>query len=545
MGWIRDLEMVLLNRSLGREVERLRSTWGQQVDLGVKTHDPLATLATAAMASQPPQPHVRPPVRPPSASSWEGNEAYPYPTPDLPQDQHMPQAQYWQEDRKRKRHEGHFPVRPHGPPHHHQAEVLPPIRMSQSLPPLHAQHIQPILAPRDSTARPTPSTASHSHSIGSSQSLSQYHYEGSSPKRLQISNLLSPAAPASPTMHSVDVISEGDRRWSSGDLSVIDHSLSYPDLARRNSGEQGRHSVTSLTGWSFPPHTSLSSSSSSHYPPSIPPSIPSSVHYAPSYTPTHPRHSISADQIVAPYGTSPYSTLPETFTRGIHQGYPTFAHPPIDDSHLLPAPSIPLDVNVPRIDLHPAILACRSLLLSLLPTPLPFRLPPLPPLEPAHQKLLLLALTALVPQADQSMFHQRQLKFIPAEDAKRLLQYQSEPTTADARLILFPIAIMRAKIVQALQTGREPDITRFINDTLCHARIFGATLDPDAWEMPTEYWDVWESWIPRGKAYCHSLSKWRRRDGHRGASVLEMILGMEKDHSRRTDPVGKPPNWTF
>jgi hypothetical protein len=159
--------------------------------------------------------------------------------------------------------------------------------------------------------------------------------------------------------------------------------------------------------------------------------------------------------------------------------------------------------------------------------------------------LLLLALTVLVPTADQAMFHQRQLKFIPAHDAKRLLQYQSDPAKADARLVLFPIAIMRAKIVQAVMEGRNPDVSRFVNDTLSQARIFGATLDPDAWEMPAEYWDRWETWIPRGKAYCHSLSKWRRRDGHRGSSVMEMILGLETKHARRTDPVGKPPNWTF
>lgn len=145
---------------------------------------------------------------------------------------------------------------------------------------------------------------------------------------------------------------------------------------------------------------------------------------------------------------------------------------------------------------------------------------------------------------DQPIFHQRQLKFIPAEDAKRLLQYQSDPN-ADTRLVLFPIAIMRAKAVQAIMDGRDMDVTAFINETLADARIFGATLDPDAWEMSVGYWDVWEGWIPRGKAYCHSLSKWRRRDGHTGSSVLEMILGLEGEHARRSDPVGKPPNWTF
>ena len=197
-------------------------------------------------------------------------------------------------------------------------------------------------------------------------------------------------------------------------------------------------------------------------------------------------------------------------------------------------------------DTHPATLASREVLHAILPAPLPIPLPQLPTLDAWQQRLLLLALTALVPEKDQAMYHQRQLKFLPAEDAKRLLQYQADPT-ADPRLVLFPIAILRAKFVQALQDGElgEDDITHFVNDTLSSARIYGATLDPDAWELPPRYWDKWEKWVPRGRAYCHSLCGWRRRDGHGGSGVAEMVLGLEAGGSRRRDPVGKPPNWTF
>lgn len=158
--------------------------------------------------------------------------------------------------------------------------------------------------------------------------------------------------------------------------------------------------------------------------------------------------------------------------------------------------------------------------------------------------MILLALTALVPPGDQLLFYQRQLRFIPAEDAKRILQYQSDPHS-DPRLILFPIAIMRAKAAQALMTGRPLDVTRFIDVILSHARIFGATLDPDAWELGDAYWDSWQGLVPRGRAYCRSLHAWRRRDGHVGSTVAEMILGVEPPNGRRKDPVGKPPNWSF
>jgi type IV secretory pathway TrbD component len=80
------------------------------------------------------------------------------------------------------------------------------------------------------------------------------------------------------------------------------------------------------------------------------------------------------------------------------------------------------------------------------------------------------------------MFHRRQLRFIPAEDAKRLLQYQADPAS-DARLVVVPIAIMRARAVQALMAGRDMDIMALVNHMLASAHIFVATLNPNAWEM--------------------------------------------------------------
>lgn len=527
---------MLYAHALGKDVEQLRRIWNG--DSQNKANDPLSTLATAAVASQPAQPQPHPQHRPPSpvqastTMSWSSQDAPPYPTPNLPFDQQMPPGPSWAEERKRKRQDEHpAPVRPQQPTYPHRSETTPVFTSHPStLAPMQDPSHRPPLTHATYAARPPMQHAQTSSTYTSS-------HDAMSPNRLHISNLVSPAMPGS-SRQSFDTDMESERRWSSGDVSVIDHSLSYLDPTRRLSGEQGRAVVPSLTGWSFP-----SSTSTSLAPPTIY-SQPS--HYTPSYASSLPGQSTSAAQIVAPYASSAYTSFPETFTQGIHQSYPTFAHPTIDHNPApLPPPPIPLDLNVPRMDIHPAILACRSLLLSILPSPLPYPLPRLPPLEPAQQKLLLLALTALVPVGDQAMFHQRQLKFIPAGDAKRLLQYQSDPSTADARLILFPIAIMRAKIVKALQQDKHPDITRFINDTISSARIYGATLDPDAWEMPGEYWEEWEEWIPRGRAYCHSLSKWRRRDGHMGSSFLEMILGTEKEHARRTDPVGRPPNWTF
>ena len=242
------------------------------------------------------------------------------------------------------------------------------------------------------------------------------------------------------------------------------------------------------------------------------------------------------------------STTISNYRHHDRSGYPdqlttTSSFDPRSDPRLrISSSQVPLEVIPPST--HPSVLAARSLLLALLPSPLPLPLPPLPALEPTHQRLVLLALTNLVPKHTQQLFHKRQLRFLPAEDAKVLLQYQSDPS-ADPRLILFPIAILRAKIVRSQWENKTFDVTTFINDTLSSAKIYGQALDPDAWEMPDGYWDTWAKWFTRGREYCHSLCEWRRRDGHGGSSVMGMLLGLEKENGRRVDPVGKPPDWSF
>ena len=201
------------------------------------------------------------------------------------------------------------------------------------------------------------------------------------------------------------------------------------------------------------------------------------------------------------------------------------------------------DITTPSI--HPSIITARSLLLSILPSPLPYSIPSLPTnILPAHQQILLIAISNLSPSMISQHFTSLQLKQLPPAESKILLEYQSSPD-ADLRLVLLPIAILRARIVQAQHKGLQFDITRFITSTLSQAKIFGIPLDPDAWEMPENYWDEWEHWFPRGREYCDSFSKWRRRDGHVGCTVVEMILGLEPPNSRRNDAIGRPPGLTF
>ena len=208
------------------------------------------------------------------------------------------------------------------------------------------------------------------------------------------------------------------------------------------------------------------------------------------------------------------------------------SHPFDHHSHLTSAP------------LHPSITTARIMLLSLFPAPLPFPLPPLPELTPAQQQVILVALCHLTPPHIAETLRARQLRSLPDSLAKLLLEYQSSDSS-DLRLVLFPVTIIRVTIVGFLKQGLPFDFTRFVQDTLSTSRLFGVPLDPDAWEMSEEFWEQWEGWIKGGRQYCGSLNAWRRRDGHSGSTVVEMILGMEGDMSRRSDAVGKPPGWSF
>lgn len=503
-GWVSDLESTLIRHNLGYEMDAIRHRWTMDTSMGTSTRprrvtepifDPLGTLANAAVSRGPPQPSV---IRPRGSF-----DSYPYPGPAPSLFTSQPQEHLGQ---KRKR-QPSYPIHP---------ATLPPInqpRMEQprlTRAPTHSalqEHFPPEwTGPRPSTA---PQTA-------------PYELTEASPRTIRISDLLSPlpvsdvtnvdnhralqvtpvsAYPMEPTFSqdsNPGLAPEFDRR-SSGAISVI---TPFP----RNEDHR-------LTG----AHSSFDSLMLSK--PYLGPVIPS----YPS-TSTH-----GVDSLPSP-------PWPQASVEHTAVAFPATDHPGCDP------PNVPLGLDAPRV--HPSVYTARQILLSLLPSPLPFPLPPLPPLDPSLQRLLLVALTNLVPPQHQAMFHQRQLKYLPAQDAKVLLEYQAQPET-DARLILLPVAILRAKIVKRLSDGLDFDISSFVNDTLSKARLFGSTLDPDAWEMPDDFWDDWEDYFAKGRSYCASLSKWRRKDGHSGSTVMEMILGVEGEMSRREEPLGKPPNWTF
>lgn len=207
-----------------------------------------------------------------------------------------------------------------------------------------------------------------------------------------------------------------------------------------------------------------------------------------------------------------------------------------------PSDPPPSYLHVTHLYPHSSVLTARSLLLGLYPNPLPFPIPPLPALTPQHQQILLVALSNLSPPHVAEHFRSRQLRTLPATDAKIILEYQSSPF-ADPRLVLFPIAILRARVIAYLKKGMPIDVSDFISHTLRLARVFGDPLDPDAWEMPDPFWDTWEQWFPGGREYCGSLKSWRRREGHVGSTVEEMILGIEGENGRMKEEVGKPPGW--
>lgn len=39
------------------------------------------------------------------------------------------------------------------------------------------------------------------------------------------------------------------------------------------------------------------------------------------------------------------------------------------------------------------------------------------------------------------------------------------------------------------------------------------------------------------------MSGWRRRHGHTGSNIVEILLGLEGEHSRMTELIGRPPEW--
>lgn len=194
---------------------------------------------------------------------------------------------------------------------------------------------------------------------------------------------------------------------------------------------------------------------------------------------------------------------------------------------------------------HPAILTARNLLRSLLADQAgtPISLCTLPALTKSHQTIILNALQHLSPKEFQNKIQIEQIKAIPETLLRQIMLYQLNPH-ADLRLILIPIVILKARIIQYQSEGLPFDLTAFVTHVIADARIFGDPSDPDAWEFSDTFWDVWSGWFRTGKAVCHSLAHWRRRYGNKGSSLIEIIMGLEEENARmKNELIGKPEGW--
>ena len=247
-AWVRDLESALFAHGHSHDVNHLRRVWSAHTD-------PLATLANAAAvttfggASNFAQPSRRSSA---ASTSYGGVDGNPYPTPTLPWDQQMPPAWGGVDDRKRKRDSFEFmpPLPAPEPPHAHRHDTLPPIHSDgpashrPALPPFPQYPAgpaeRPTSAPHVPPAGPASSSSSRSRSFpaplepsASTSRRGSEHSAPVSPHHLRISDLLSPARddpqwtePRSSFDSQAELDIESERRWSAGDLSVIDYSLS-------------------------------------------------------------------------------------------------------------------------------------------------------------------------------------------------------------------------------------------------------------------------------------------------------------------------------
>ena len=161
-------------------------------------------------------------------------------------------------------------------------------------------------------------------------------------------------------------------------------------------------------------------------------------------------------------------------------------------------------------------------------------------LEPVQQRILLSALSQLGNPNLRNEIARQQIDTLPPGFVKVLLQYQLDPTH-DLRLMLMPIAILRARVIQFGKQGLDCDLTKFITHVLADARVFGDVGDADSWELSQPFWDVWEGWFPVARRFCSSLQAHRRRYGHPGSTPLEIIMGTEQAGARMAGRVGKPP----
>ncbi|WVF69477.1 hypothetical protein IAT40_004254 [Kwoniella sp. CBS 6097] len=606
-GWVHDLESALFRNGLAGEVETLRRIWADrdpvkgsrgsvsrppppgpihshpQVMTPTQSHaqppaDPLSTLARAAASSVPgssagPRPPMldgadrrasyssqggsdrRPNLPRPSSFSSRGFEN-PYPTPDLGWGSQMNEWMHQPDHEKKRKRDSMSEYLPSGRPAVHpmsgrmsesNVNTLPPIQPhSQSSPSL-----RPLSAPYTSQPPPPLSAVATASTSASASNVS--------PKSIRISDLLSPRpsfvtepqlTSASTSFSGSEYLPEArhlidhrasrgegwSRRSSTGDLSVnTPNSPSrqrpgdeHPParVERSSTTERKWHETTSLQalqeGWSGSGGAGIGCQASAGFPTRL---AQDATHH---------------QGIVVSYGDwqslSPLTPQSQGSVTGRWTG---IAHSPPE-------------IGVIPLSPHPSVYTARILLLSLLSQPIdPYNPPDLPLLMGSQQQIILTALCNLSPPHVAEEFRAGQLRDLSPDDAKVLLEYQSS-FNSDVRLVLFPIAILRAAVIRVSRSDPSFDLTAFVSSTLSEAVVYGDPLDPDAWEMPETFWDKWERYFPLGREYCASIADWRRRDGHTGSSVVEMIIGTENAslamggvEKRRKDRVGKPPGWKF
>ncbi|OCF38264.1 hypothetical protein I317_07978 [Kwoniella heveanensis CBS 569] len=612
--WIHDLETALFRNGLAGEVETLRRIWADRDTAkgprgSISLPPPPQTQTQTQTPNHPPsqgltpiQPHGQPPVdalstlaraavssvpgssseaRRPSLSNTDRRASYssqggsdrrpnlsrpssfssrgfenPYPTPDLGWGSQMNEWMHQPDHEKKRKRDSMSEFMPSGRPTVHpmagrmsesNVNTLPPIQpYSQSSPSL-----RPLSAPYTSQPPPPLSAIPGSSATASASNVS--------PKSIRISDLLSPRPSfvTEPQLLSATTSFSGSEHIPDGRY-MIDRQVSRDDgWSRRGSKAESSVNTPKSDSWlglgeDHPPARIDQSSALERR------SCEASTFevlqggwYGPRGAGVDGARAITRFQtgitqdathdksLVIPYvdgqPISPLTPQSQGSSAGRWTGDP---HTPPEIGVTFPTP-------------HPAVYTARVLLHSLLPQPIdPYNPPDLPWLSVSQQQIILTALSNLSPSHVAEDFRGWQLRGLSPDDAKVLLEYQSS-LHSDVRVVLFPIAVLRAAVIRVVQSNPTFDLTTFISSTLTEARVYGDPLDPDAWEMPGTYWDKWEVYFPPGRAYCHSIAEWRRRDGHTGSSVVEMILGTENAYlevgieKRRKDRVGKPPGWKF
>ncbi|KAK6903385.1 hypothetical protein I203_106888 [Kwoniella mangroviensis CBS 8507] len=520
---------------------------------GPPSADPLSTLARAA-SSMPPgsepasgYPEARMSYPPPSARETRPTLPRPtsfsrppfenpYPTPELQWGSQMnewvqaPPLASSESDKKRKRDPYAADYPPPPPPHHStlrpglhpmsgrlsesNIHTLPPIQSYRQTSPTSAR---PTSAPYQSERHSVPISASTSSGTGNV-----------SPRSIRISDLVSPKP--SHTDHILPSLSTSLTATELTHPSIPESKRQLEMLTNREGGwnrrssSKGDLSVTgdgegsSISEWNqTPPFEILQTENrgrgSSHL------EIESSIQWGFSNDQQRQRHGegdITQNQTIlipSAIGVEQLRPIESQGTSAIGWSSTEIG---LDTTHQLVNQGEGgeerfLTDSIP----HASVYTARILLLSILPQPVSLDNPPLlPDLSKEQQQIILTALSNLSPPEVADQFRSTQLKDLSAEDAKLLLEYQSS-LHSDLRLVLFPIAILRAATIRIYKANPSTsNLTHFISTTLREARIFGNPLDPDAWKCQ----------IPSG--------------------TNGMILGLKGEKLKRREGwVGKPPGW--